>query len=213
MSFFDNARQSKFVKPEEKQENISRFAGFFLDRLSAADTPTLTQRTVTLMARSSASPVARSMLASLRDFRSLDVHVQLILNQLDPAELLTEWIELGLLNNGANSVPEIRWARNPALADAHEQMVLGTSFSWHGDCMRRDPETRDAFESFECFNAAAAHRASLSFAALWSKCQAVAVIRPQQPAQGSSQVPHDVLNPLGGHVLPGVAGVIVSTRH
>ena len=92
-------------------------------------------------------------------------------------------------------------------------MVLGTSFSWHGDCMRRDPETRDAFESFECFNAAAAHRASLSFAALWSKCQAVAVIRPQLPAQGSSQVPHDVLNPPGGHVLPGVAGVTVSTRH
>ena len=213
MSFFDNARQSKFVKPEEKQENISRFAGFFLDRLSAAEAPPLTQRTVTLMARSPASPAARSMLASLRDFSTLGVQVQLILNLLDPAELLTEWIELGLLNNGANSVPEIRWARHPALVDAHEQLVLGTSFSWHGDCMRRDPETRDAFETFECFNAAAAHRASLSFTALWSKCQTVAVIRPQRLGSGVGQVPHDVLNPLGGHLVPGAAGATVSTRH
>jgi len=77
MSFFDNARQSRFVKHEEKLENASRFAGFFLDRLSVVDNASIEQRTVTLIARSPASPAARALLAAVHEARALDVRFQI----------------------------------------------------------------------------------------------------------------------------------------
>ena len=43
---------------------------------------------------------------------------------------------------------EIRWAKNPRMLDAHEQLVIGPNSTWMGDCMRRDPTKRDAFQSF-----------------------------------------------------------------
>ena len=213
MSFFDNARQSKFVKPEEKQENISRLAGFYLDRLSVAETASVHARSITLLTRSAASPIARAMFASMRDCQRLDVSIQVIVNQLEPADLLSDWMELSVSPVNTSATVELRWARNPALSDAHEQMVLGTTFSWHGDCMRRDPETRDAFETFECFNAAVARRATLSFAALWSKCKPVTITQTTRTAPLAGQVPHDVLNSLNGRLLPLIPGATASTRH
>jgi hypothetical protein len=43
---------------------------------------------------------------------------------------------------------EVRWARDPRLIEAHEQLVLGAQTCWIGDSMRRDPTKCDAFESY-----------------------------------------------------------------
>jgi hypothetical protein len=42
----------------------------------------------------------------------------------------------------------IRCSQAANLLDAHEQLVLGDKSSWTGDCMRRNPRERDAFERF-----------------------------------------------------------------
>ena len=213
MSFFDNARQSRFVKHAEKQENVSRFAGYFLDRLSVLESPTLEQRTVTLVARSAASPVARSMFGAIADCRALSVRLRIAFCQLDPAELLADWSELTLGDAAAPAMAELRWARRAGLSDAHEQMVLGLGLSWHGDCMRRDPETRDAFETFETFNTEAARRSSAAFGAIWQMSEPVSAIRPLSRARLAAALPHDVLSQAAANIVAPIPGVTVSTRH
>lgn len=42
-----------------------------------------------------------------------------------------------------------RIASDRRLFDAHEQLILGPKDTWTGDCMRRDPTRRDAYE---CYN-------------------------------------------------------------
>lgn len=212
MSFFDNARQSRFVKHEEKLENASRFAGFFLDRLSVVENATIEQRTVTLIARSPASPAARALFAALHEARALDVRFQLSFCKLESAELMSGWMDLCLGTAAAAPIAELRWARHPGLSDAHEQMVLGLATSWHGDSMRRDSETRDAFETYETFNTEAARRASHAFNGIWRMCEPV-VTRPMTRGAVAPLLPHDVLAPLAPGAIPGAPGATASTRH
>jgi hypothetical protein len=213
MSFFDNARQSRFVKHEEKQENISRFAGFFLDRLSVQEPATLEQRTITLIARSPASPVARSLFASLGDCRALNVRFMLAFSKLDPTELLAGWMDVCQGKAEAAMGAELRFIPIPGLDDAHEQLVLGQALSWHGDSMRRDPETRDAFETFETFNTEAARRTSRAFKRIWRLGQPIAAVPVIGRAPTAELLPRDVLNQPAPGVLGGLPGTTASTRH
>jgi hypothetical protein len=208
MSFFDNARHAKFVKHSEKQENSSRFIGYYLDRLSIAAEPTLGQRTATLIVRSAASPAARALLAAITECESLAVRLQVLVCRAEPIEQMAQWLEVAARNDGADPFVCLRKACHPALIDAHEQLVLGTTFSWQGDCMRRDPETRDAFETFECFNSEAARRVDRTFQALWPKGEKL-IAAKRLPAQlDPAELPAGVLN-----MVPGVIGPSVSTRH
>jgi hypothetical protein len=213
MSFFDNARQSRFVKHQEKQENVSRFAGYFLDRLSLVDSASRDQRTVTLIARSPASPVARSMFASMRECQALDVRFQLAFALLEPAEQMADWMDLSIEEAAGAPMAELRWLRHPSLSDAHEQMVLGLGLSWHGDSMRRDPETRDAFETFECFNVEAARRTNLAFQHIWRICEPVSSSRAMARGKAAEKLPHDVLSVGVSGTTANLPGVTVSTRH
>ncbi|MGI9475166.1 MAG: hypothetical protein ACR2PI_00540 [Hyphomicrobiaceae bacterium] len=61
----------------------------------------------------------------------------------------------------------VRTSQNSRLLDAHEQLVLGDASSWTGDCMRRDPRERDAFETFGSNSAELADWAMKSFERLW----------------------------------------------
>ena len=77
---------------------------------------------------------------------------------------------------------ECRFLRDQRFAAAHEQLVLNTSRVWIGDCMRRDPSKRDAFELFHADNQPAALHASLSFNRLW------ALAKPVQRVAGASSI-------------------------
>ena len=208
MSFFDNARHSKFIKYAEKQENASRFIGFFFDRLSVAKEPTPAQSTISLIARSPASPVARAVLAAASECQAPGVRFEVLFCRAEPAEQMSQWLELVARGAASNTVLQLRRACHPAIADAHEQMVLGTNFSWLGDSMRRDPETRDAFETFECFNPPIAQRIDRTFQVLWPKGEKLTAVHRVMAASGTELLPAGVLN-----VLPGTQGPSASTRH
>jgi hypothetical protein len=61
---------------------------------------------------------------------------------------------------------DCRFVTDVRLRDAHEQLVLDSATVWIGDCMRRDPMKRDAYELFSACPVAA-RNAARSFAQIW----------------------------------------------
>lgn len=68
---------------------------------------------------------------------------------------------------------EIRQSYDLRLLDAHEQLVLGPQSAWCGDCMRRNPSERDAFESFLMDEVLLTGWAAKAFERLWAGAEAV----------------------------------------
>ena len=71
---------------------------------------------------------------------------------------------------GDASVPGFttRFLTDARMLEAHEQLVLGPATVWIGDCMRRDPSKRDAFETYCDLNVPTARSARRSFERMWS---------------------------------------------
>lgn len=84
---------------------------------------------------------------------------------------------------------EIRWAGNPRLLDAHEQLVIGSTVSWTGDCMRRDPVKLDAFQCFNDTCLEAAGWARVSFERLWQASQPLAILERSHSGSARSAEP------------------------
>lgn len=207
MSFIDNARQSNFIKHLEKQENAARFLGYYLDRLSAIAEASPAQKSLTLIARSPASPMARAVLAALPEAEALGVRADVVFSRSEPAELMAAWFEAAG-RHPSDPLLRLRRANVAALADAHEQVTLGTTFSWVGDSMRRDPETRDAFETFEPFNGEAARRVGRTFAAFWSRSVVMASTHRLAANLSSDDLPAAVLG-----LTPNAPVSSINTRH
>ena len=205
MNFFENARQAKLVRHLEKQENLTRFVGYYLDRTSVTEGTDGRVRHGTLIARSPSSPVARALLASANELKSLHISFEVAFAKLEPAELMADWIALGRAEPGHHPTVKFRWAARSPLLEAHEQLVLGLNMSWTGDCMRREPETRDAYEMFDTFHVESAARASQSFRAIWNACQplpasmlSLEVASDQMPvgsSAGLAEMPSQPLKP------------------
>jgi hypothetical protein len=210
-NFVEGARQAKFVRHEDKHENVARFCGYYLDRLSIVEVPTPRQRSVSLLVRSPLSPAAQAVLAALPEFQALAVSMRIVFAKLEPADAMAPWVEAAVAD-ASNELLQLRWARRAELIDGHEQLVMGTALSWAGDCMRREPEKRDSYEQFDTFDVAAAARAELSFASFWQKSENVAThaFRGMVSAPAAATLPSAVINPLGTPQTPPVG---FSTRH
>jgi hypothetical protein len=210
MDFLDSARVAKLIRREEKQENLERFIGCYLDRLSVIAAPAPGDSMVTVIARSPSSPVAIALGSAIGELRSLGVVLGVVFAKLEPAEPLSSWIDLAQPASGERGMVSLRWARNPCLLDAHEQMVLGPVMCWSGDCMRRPPEARDAYELFDACNEESARRAALSFRSLWDASEAICLARaPLQSGSMGVAEGAPVAHLPGG--LPQT--VIFGTRH
>ncbi|MGI9424881.1 MAG: hypothetical protein ACR2PA_16915, partial [Hyphomicrobiaceae bacterium] len=127
------------VKCDEKVSKLTNFVIEYFDRRTA-ETSDADQDELLVIALSAASPVIRALksAAGQRDLGC--VSARLILANVSDTEIQNELRDLGRL--------EVSWARNARLLDAHEQLVLSDSTCWTGDCMRREPSKRDAFECF-----------------------------------------------------------------
>jgi hypothetical protein len=168
--------------------------------------PTAMERHVTLLARSPQSPVARALLETGSEIAALGVTLQVVFARVEPSESLSAWLDLvDALTPPAHLA--LRWAQHPSLIDAHEQLVLGTALSWAGDCMRREPEKRDAYEQYDTFDATAAALAQASFSYFWSKSTRLPSRRNAVPSVLS--MPESVHGALANVSLQPFA----STRH
>jgi hypothetical protein len=156
----NGAAASDVAQREQKERGLRQFIESFLAR--GEPVAGGAESTCLLLARSPDSPVARVIGEFAQDRR-----VQL------PIRAIFTTLEAGAPSAGSDlsAMPafaaEIRLARDPRLLDAHEQLVLGSRTSWIGDCMRRDPLKRDAYEAYSADGRGKALRAIASFERMW----------------------------------------------
>ncbi len=148
------------VKREDKMETLRSFitAYWLMPRRDTA----LTQ--ITLLARSAESPVARALVTLGPEIAKRSLRVRAIFAHMEPEKTPIGWSVCG---PQIAFERDLRWAKNPRLVDAHEQLVLGDDTCWIGDCIRRDPSRRDAYEQFVNHNTVVTSRMATSFERLW----------------------------------------------
>jgi hypothetical protein len=120
-------------------------------------------RNWTVLARNTDSPVVRALAkaACAPEFSGVSCRV-IVLDNDGPAADLSGPAIADV--EGA----DLRILKDHRFMAAHEQLVIGAAKVWIGDCMRRDPVKRDAFEMYHAGNVVAARHAELSFERLWS---------------------------------------------
>ena len=157
--------QLSVVKREDKEQNLKDFIKLHLAQLLSRADLDPAERCLTVLARSPASPVAKAVIASASLLAAEGFGVRCIFTRLDPPEELAAWL--------TPAGVALRFAKPRRLIDAHEQLVMGTTSSWTGDCMRREPSKRDAFELFHLADKTAAFRAGFAFEKIWSTAEAL----------------------------------------
>ena len=122
----------------------------------------------TVLARAPDSPVVRALQELAGELADARIAIHALFLDLDGAA--EDRNQPTLLDMAR---VEFRLLSDPRFSAAHEQLVLGPAKMWLGDCMRRDPAKRDAFEMFHAENAAAARHAQISFTRLWGAAKPV----------------------------------------
>ena len=150
MRFAPNARPN-VIGREEKEARLRAFITRHLEDHSATGAaPGVT--VYRLLALSAESPVATALAELAPEISAAGVRMEaLLLRRSSTAKL--EGVEC-------------RFVTDLRLLDAHEQLVLDRATAWIGDCMRRDPLKRDAYELFSDSPVTAGH-AARSFAQIW----------------------------------------------
>lgn len=153
-----------------RSEKEAKLAKFIAEGLTEHDAEGPGEAFVTLVARSLDSPVARALHAALAGRDGTAPHIRVIL--MDTA--MEENAQPSLLDTSNGT---FRVLRDQRFGDAHEQLVLSATRDWMGDCMRRDPTKRDAFEVYRTgFDATHTAR---SFEMLWALAEPLQRVAPQ----------------------------------
>ncbi len=164
---------SRFVT-DCRSEKESKLTSFIADGLSAD-----MSSVITLVARGTDSPIATALVAALGAVRDDALTIRVVLFDIDSV----------VEDHGGASILDLAGAEFRILPDsrfaaAHEQLVLSANRVWLGDCMRRDPAKRDAFEVFHTDHATAALHAAQSFTKLWAAGE------PLKRSVGARIAPH-----------------------
>jgi hypothetical protein len=172
----------------EKQQKLRDFV---IDRIPGARADTAPARELLLVARSVESPVVKAVAGLAREIASNGLSVRMIVARADKESLPQGW---SFADPAAAFTHEIRWARNPRLIEAHEQLVLGAETCWIGDSMRRDPSKCDAFENYVEACPQTAGAAAVSFERLWTVSEPLLIegARPPGDTAGFGRPAFDV---------------------
>jgi hypothetical protein len=213
---FLSAFQKKPLTDPASTEKFSGLVTRFLEKAATSTAPR--DRTITLIARSPAAAAARALTMHAEEIDRHQVSVQVVFAKLAPVEFLGQLATaLRLVDPRQPSAARIRFIKNTALLDAHEQLVLGSSICWTGDMLRRCDENRNRLDIVEEGLAGPIRLAELSFNAIW----AVAKPIPARSLTGSPMgQPFASVNPafaaagLGGDKVPAfLPGGPIHTRH
>jgi hypothetical protein len=144
------------VRKEEKEARLKAFVGEQLAGVGASVQP---GDAVTVIARSYESPVLRALAAYRSEIEAAGLGIRAIIIL---AEGDSEPVTALLGSNPA------RQGCDPRLLDAHEQLSIGGGVAWIGDCMRREPAKRDAYEIYSAGCGETAALTLRSFERVWS---------------------------------------------
>jgi len=160
------APRMSVVKKEDKEAKIREFIESDLQARRNAGEAGREPGCYLLLALSSESPVARALASLSDELESAGIVVQAVFARAG-APVKTE------AATGLECVATLRHAPDARLLDAHEQLVLGPASVWVGDCMRRDPAKRDAYEFYADGSPQTANWAKRSFDRVWTKAKPV----------------------------------------
>jgi hypothetical protein len=123
----------------------------------------------TLILRSASSTPALALIRMKDELERAGVIAKVVLAKIEPeGELRELFTSLTQLAPRQEPSQLIRWARNPRLLDAHEQVTYGDAICWSGDAMRRDADKRNTLTLFDEATPETARLGRLSFEALWA---------------------------------------------
>jgi hypothetical protein len=150
------------VRKEEKEARLRNFIEKDLAARLAAPGAAHTDG-YSLLALSAESPAAKALLALAPEAAAhgLEIRIIFMMHGHGPALARTAGMDVfaGL---------RCRLATDSRLLDAHEQLVLGQHRVWVGDCMRREPSSRDALENYSEDCATTTVWARRAFERIWS---------------------------------------------
>lgn len=143
----------------ERQERLAAF----IDEVAQDD---FGNAPLTIIARSTTSPVVQAVAEFAR--RS-GRPVKVVFLEIDA--IAEDQAEHSILDLPTG---EFRVLNDARFGAAHEQLTLDQDRVWIGDCMRRDPAKRDAFEIYHECHPLAHREASASFARVWNAAKPLA---------------------------------------
>ena len=142
-----------------------------------------TGSSLTLILRSAQSDPAKALIGMKGALERAGVRAKVILAKLEPEDELRQlFTALSELAPQEAASGLIRWARNPRLLDAHEQVTYGEAMCWSGDAMRRDADKRNALTLFDEEAPDTVRLGRLAFEALWAVSSLVPERRLTGPA-------------------------------
>ena len=150
MRFNSRDLQGQVRADAQFQSNQSTYFQRYIEWLDKNQPVAPAVRSISIVARSPASPIMLAMQAAATDLQNQHVSVRVVLSDVDPEKALrSAWRSISMLAPDQKHVDLVRWANSPAILEAHEQVIMGEHMCWLGDAMRREPGRRDAFDIFE----------------------------------------------------------------
>lgn len=167
-----------------RTDKETRLKDFIVESLTALAEGPGGNGSITMLVRSVDSPAARALAAALAELPLLPLDIRVIL-----ADTRIEDATLPSLRDNAGI--EFRLLTDPRFGASHEQLVVGRTHAWIGDCLRRDPNKRDAFELYHKADPVARKCAAVSFENLWSRAKTLmplkgATLAPEMIATGNA---------------------------
>jgi len=159
---------------------------------------------LTMLLRSPEADPAKTLIGMTGALERKGIHARVILARIEPDDDLKKLFDA--LSSLAPLEPAhelIRWARNPRLLEAHEQVTYGETMCWSGDAMRRDADKRNALTLFDEEAPEAVRLGRLAFDALWAASSLVPKGRLTGP---------DTSRPSGAYEQPTEPPVAVSPQ-
>lgn len=180
-------------------ERLAMRIGACLQRLDIKST-SFTERTLTLIARSPSSEIARALALQAEALEQKAISTRVIFARLAPVELASEMASALKLTGPRDSKESaVRVIRTQALLNAHEQLVIGSECSWTGDMLRRNEGNRNGLDIWEDGSTGAARLAQFAFNALWPSAKPVpaAVLSGRQRVLRDSEWKNASITPAG----------------
>lgn len=198
----NSSPQMHVVRKEEKEAKLRAFIQKHIAGLEPA-TPGAPRAEYHLVMRSFDSPIARALAGLSNELATEGISLQVVIVQFQAAE--TAGFER-ITSASCKSVSDTRYL------DAHEQLILDGHTAWVGDCMRREPAKRDAYECYCEDSAEVAEFARRSFDRFWTAAQPTNMRKHslKRPAMTVRDVIDPALAALAG---PEQSQVRPTTRH
>jgi hypothetical protein len=191
------------VKKEEKEAKLKAFIAAHLARTISDKTQhAVSDRVVLLIARSHESPVVHALASAVAESGDTPFSLKALI-LVPEASPESAWPAELAASISCRTIPDLR------MLDAHEQLWLDSETVWIGDCMRREPGKRDAYECYADGCTTTAQFVETAFNRLWDKGQPSHVETGKSAASAS-----ETLDPHLAQIAPAdTSAPTAATRH